>query len=157
MDRNKLINIFRYLILPVPLVLYFIYFAITNKGAIAGVIIVGFFFIIIIIVSIVFNLMFFKIPEIIKFAPESPTVVNGIPAKVKIKSITYTNRRYNKYPVYNLVLDVFVEGRVPYEIRRTQVGTPAIIIKMNVGNEYSAFVDAADNSRVQIDDLDKFY
>ena len=157
MDKNKTVNILRFLLIPVPLTLYFIYFCYTNKGPVITNYIVGFIFFAIIVASVIFNLLFFKIGKIVRFAPETPTVLNGINGKAILKSVNYTNRRVNKYPVYEILLDISVEGNNVYEIKRSQLATPVILTKLIIGKEYSALIDTADRNIVQIEELEKYY
>ncbi len=154
MDRNKSINIIRYLVIPVPLTLYFIYFCYSNKGPVIVNYIVGFIFAVIILLSVLFNIFFFKIGKSVRFVPETPKVLNGIKGNAKIKSVNYKKMKVNKYPVYDIVLDISIEGQSVYEITRTQLGTPVILTKLIIGKEYNAFIDTSDKYKVQIPDLD---
>ncbi len=62
--------------------------------------------------------------------------------------------KVNKYPVYDIVLDISIEGQSVYEITRIQLGIPIILTKLIIGKEYNAFIDSSDKYKVQIPDLD---
>jgi hypothetical protein len=154
MNDKNIRFIMRYIIVPVPIIIFFIYHALTNKGF--GVYVVGFFCLVIIVVYILFFSLF-KIPSFDIFLPPKKAILNGIEGTAKLISVTYLNELINKYPLYELKLLVSVPGKEPYEATRKQLGTPIIIIKLKAGAEFSVIADSADPNNLEIKELENYY
>ena len=155
-NDKRLTDIIRYLAIPVPVLIFFTYYALTDKGV--AVYIVGFFCLFVIAVSIAFNLIFFKIPASGIFIKNAnPLILNPLEGKVKIVSVEYQHRLMNNYPLYDLKLLVSVPGKEPYETTLTKVGTPLMVIKLKVGAEYPVIADRDNPQNIEIKELEDYY
>jgi hypothetical protein len=166
MDINltrKQTTLFRYAVIPVAVLCFFIYFAFTEKGVV--VYIVGFFCLVVIAASIAINKVAFKIPASSLFPPpplsgpssEQHPILKGVDGTVRLLSVTYLNRRINRYPQYEIKLLVTIPGKEPYECSMAKVGTPLMIMKMKVGAEFPAIIDEFDPYNINVKELEEYY
>lgn len=155
MINYKWINLIRYSLIPVVVIIIFINYALNNHGI--QVYVVGFFLLIVIAASILINRRFSRSVANNPFLPPEVNIVNGIEGKAKLLSATYLNMMVNRYPQYELKLLVTIPNKEPYETTMRQSGTPLIIARLKEGAEFDVIADRNNPNIIEVPELRKYY
>lgn len=74
----------------------------------------------------------------------------GTPAKALIKNITQMPEQVAGMPVWEIELEVRIDGQEPYEVAHREFAAPQSVQGYPVGGEWDCKVDPADPSRIEI-------
>ena len=155
MISYKWINLIRYSLVPVVVIIIFINFALNNEGT--QVYVVGFFLLIVIVASIAINRKFSKSVANNPFLPPEVNIVNGLEGKAKLLSVTYMNMTVNKHPQYELKFLITIPDKEPYEATMRQHGTPLIIARLKEGAEFDVITDRDNPNIIEVPELKNYY
>jgi hypothetical protein len=155
MINYKWINLIRYSLVPVVVIIIFINFALNNQGT--QVYVVGFFLMIVIVASIAINRKFSKSVANNPFLPPEVNIVDGIEGKAKLLTVRYLNMMVNRYPQYELKFLVTIPDKEPYETTMRQHGTPLIIARLKEGAEFDVIADKDNPHIIEVPELKNYY
>ena len=74
----------------------------------------------------------------------------GQPAEALVKSVTDTGQRVSTLPVWDIELEVRLEGREPYPVKHREIAPEESAKAYPVGGTWSCHVDPADPTKVSL-------
>jgi hypothetical protein len=74
----------------------------------------------------------------------------GQPAKALIRNITQTSEQVAGMPVWEIDLEVRIEGQQPYDVKHREFAAPQSVQGYPVGGEWDCKVDPADPQKVSL-------